>query len=150
MKKFMAKAIEIGLHGIVVLNTDGDEDNDRLEIRGTLTAQAGFSPTQIRETRQMWHKKNNDGVSIAQGDNHVHLIRNFQTMILNDFEVLVIGGHIAEEDVFNADDYMGHNFVTVTQAEIDTFHPNGKHFPIFFSESSQHVRVDFTVKKIQI
>ncbi|KAA6461512.1 hypothetical protein CN914_21290 [Bacillus thuringiensis] len=53
-------------------------------------------------------------------------------MVLNDFEVLVIGGHIAEEDTFNADDYMGHNFVTLTQAEIVNFHPDGKHFPIFF------------------
>ncbi|PEQ71209.1 hypothetical protein [Bacillus thuringiensis] len=146
----MGKAIEVALHGIVVLDTRGDEDNDELEIRGTLIAQAGFSPSNIRETRQMWHKGNNDGVSIAQGDNHVHLIRNFQTMVLNDFEVLVIGGHIAEEDTFNADDYMGHNFVTITQAEIDNFHPNGKHFPVFFSESTQQVRVDYTVKKINI
>ncbi|HDR5271390.1 hypothetical protein E8M24_28810 [Bacillus thuringiensis] len=73
----MGKAIEVALHGIVVLDTGGDEDNDELEIRGTLIAQAGFSPSNIRETRQMWHKGNNDGVSSAQGDNHVHLIRNF-------------------------------------------------------------------------
>lgn len=70
-------------------------------------------------------------------------------MIINDFEVLVIGGHIAEEDTFNEDDYMGHNFVTLTQAEIDNLHHNGKYFPIF-SESIQQVRVDYTVKKLNL
>ncbi|MED3182585.1 hypothetical protein [Bacillus thuringiensis] len=146
----MGKAIEVALHGIVVLDTRGDEDNDELEIRHTLITQAGFSPSNIQETRQMWHKGNNDGVSIVQDDNHVHLIRNFQTMVLNDFKVLVIGGHIAEEDTFNADNYMGHNFVTITQDEIDNFHPTGKYFPIFFLESPQQVRVNYTVKKLNL
>jgi hypothetical protein len=152
MKKFMGKAIEVALHGIVVLSTSGDEDNDKLEIRGTLLARAGFTPTHDRETRIMWQRGDNDSIGIAQGENHVSIIRNFQTMVLRDFEVLVIGGHIAEDDYFfgNPDDDMGHNFITITQAEIDNFHPNGKHFPIFFSQDNQQVRVDYTVKKISV
>ncbi|MGD6863105.1 MULTISPECIES: hypothetical protein [Bacillus cereus group] len=43
----MGKAIEVALHGIVVLDTGGDEDNDELEIRVTLIAQAGFLPSNI-------------------------------------------------------------------------------------------------------
>lgn len=146
----MGKAIEVALHAIVVLNTGDDEDNDELEIRGTLIAQAGLSPTNIRETRELWHIGDHDIIGIEQGDNHVSLIGNFQTMVLEDYEVLVIGGHIAEEDTFGDDDYMGHNFQVITQAEIDTFHPNGKHFPLFFSKFAQQVRVDYTVRKINI
>ncbi len=146
----MGKAIEVALHTIVVLNNVEGEDNDELEIRGTLIAQAGLSPSNIRETRELWHLGDNDIIGIEQGDNHVSLIGNFQTMVLEDFEVLVIGGHIEDEDAFGDDDYMGHNFQVITQAEIDAFHPNGKHFPIFFSLSAQQVRVDYTVRKINI
>ncbi|WP_054768133.1 hypothetical protein [Lysinibacillus parviboronicapiens] len=146
----MGKAIEVGLHAIVVLNTGDDEDNDELEIRGTLIAQAGLSPTNIRETRELWHIGDHDIIGIEQGDNHVSLIGNFQTMVLEDYEILVIGGHIEEDDTFSEDDYMSHNFQVITQAEIDTFHPNGKHFPIFFSQSNQQVRVDYTIRKINI
>ncbi|MET4559645.1 hypothetical protein ABIA69_000788 [Lysinibacillus parviboronicapiens] len=146
----MGKAIEVGLHAIVVLNTGDDEENDELEIRGTLIAQAGLSPTNIRETRELWHIGDHDIIGIEQGDNHVSLIGNFQTMVLEDYEILVIGGHIEEDDTFSEDDYMSHNFQVITQAEIDTFHPNGKHFPIFFSQSNQQVRVDYTIRKINI
>ncbi|WP_440049922.1 hypothetical protein [Lysinibacillus sphaericus] len=76
----MGKAIEVALHAIVVLNTGDDEDE--LEISGTLIAQAGLSPNNIRETRELWHIADHEIIGIEQDDNHVSLIGNYQTMVL--------------------------------------------------------------------
>jgi hypothetical protein len=142
------RTFEVGLHGIVCLESYLDEDNDYLEIRGTLELAVGREWHDLRERRTMWHIPNDEYVRIMVGEHNVHIIRIFHTVVVKEAESLWIGGHIAEEDDINEDDDMGHNFERLKKSDFDSLPPDGKHFPIRFAESLQIVRVDYTVKEL--